>query len=901
MKLNSIQVKLAVIIALGFALTTALVVFIVDQKMTTAINISQEAEYGEKLQRILRIIQINQDRLQKTEMVSTYQEDFQVLTLRQLKATYSQPSSQGVSPFVVNDEGKMLLAPIWPVASTDLYSKDLVELAKGANGKSFTYSLPDEGEAWCIFRWSKSWGWTVGYMVPLDVKYRMADQLRKSLLWVFGSITLLVVALLFLMVRFQLRPITALTKVSAEMAQGNLESQIVIESNDEVGMLADNFNRMQVAIQQTIESLRQSEERLSLALIGGNSGIWDWNLKSGDVYFDDNYFRLIGYEPDEFPHSFDEWRIRVHPEDIEHAEAEIKAYLAGNIGSYAVEFRFRTKQGDWVWIHGQGRIFERDEAGQPVRFTGTHTDISVRKKVEEALRRSEGNLRTTLDSIGDAVISTDAETRITRMNPVAEALTGWADGEAIGHPLDEVFRVVHSQTRENIGNLAQKVLDCGEIIGLADDVILIARNGSEHEVADSGAPIRNEYGEIAGVVLVFRDVTQERALQVQVQQSHKMDTIGQLAGGVAHDFNNMLGGIIGATELLERLLPDDPKTNKFLSIIMESAERAADLTTKLLAFARKQHVSSTPVDAHLALGNAVSLLENTVDRRVQITTKLAAESTMVVGDLTQLQNVFLNLCINASQAMPEGGNLSISTQVVELDEIFCNISVFDLCPGEYLEVEIRDDGCGISSENMDRIFEPFFTTKEQGKGTGLGLAAVFGTVQQHHGAVAAYSEVGIGSVFSVLLPLTESSPVGVRPAVEVQTGTGLILVVDDETVMRATAAAILEDLGYEVLLAENGQVGFEIFREKHHEIDLVVLDMIMPEMNGRDCFVEMRKVDPEAKILISSGFTRDDELSDLRAVGLAGFIRKPYRGVVLSQMVSVALSVENNNPLLWSG
>jgi len=767
MKLNTLQLKLPILIVLGFALATGLVQYLVSQQMTRAINQSLEVEYSQKLQTILQTIQSNDERLQRTGMVATYRDDFQDSTLRQLRQTYFQSTDQGLTPLIINAEGKFLLAQELP----ELFGRALQQ--KIVTGeRNFTLPGTDLGDSWCVFRTFEPWGWSVGYVVPYAVKYRVVNQLKKSLWLVFAGVTLTVVILLIWVVRVQLKPIATLTEISAEMAQGNLERRIQITRKDEVGILADHFNRMQNEIKQTIESLRRSEKKLS----------------------------------------------------------------------------------------------------------------------------------TTLNSIGDAVISTDVEMRITRMNPNAEKLTGWSSEEAIAQPLAAVLRLVNEKTREPVEDPAKAVLDTGKIVTLSNDTLLLAKNGSEHPIADSAAPIRNEEGLILGVVLVFRDVAAERDMQEQLLQSRKMDTIGQLAGGVAHDFNNMLGGIIGSAELLKRRLPEDQKSNKYLGMIMESAERAADLVSKLLAFARKQHISSTPVDAHFAIRNSLALLESTIDRRIRINSNLAARTSMVVGDLTQLQNVFLNLCINASHAMPDGGNLTISTQVVELDKVSCEISNFDLSPGSYLEIEVRDTGCGIPADQLERIFEPFFTTKEQGQGTGLGLAAVLGTIQSHKGAVTVYSEVGSGTVFHVLLPLTDAESVAVALTSEPVLGSGLVLVVDDEAVMRATAAAILEDLGYQVLLAENGVTALELFRERSKEIDLVLLDMIMPEMNGRDCFTELQKLAPNVKVVLSSGFARSDDLNDLKVAGLCGFIRKPYRGISLSRVVAAALvGMKGDGDVLWGG
>ena len=290
---------------------------------------------------------------------------------------------------------------------------------------------------------------------------------------------------------------------------------------------------------------------------------------------------------------------------------------------------------------------------------------------------------------------------------------------------------------------------------------------------------------------------QEKAqLERVLAHSQKMDAIGQLAGGIAHDFNNMLGGIVGAAEMLSMYLPDDPKARKFHQLIMESAGRSADLVKKLLAFSRNNPQLSSTIDVHDVLRETIMLLENTIDRRVVITVNLEAKESTIIGDPTQLQNSFLNMGINSSHAMPSGGTLCFSTRNLQLDAAYCRNSTFEIEPGEFLEIEIRDDGHGIELEHMGMIFDPFFTTKDQDKGTGLGLSAVYGSMQQHKGAVTVYSEVGCGTTFHLFLPVVSGRTELIqRVKPEAIKGSGTILVVDDEEVMRITAKAILEELG----------------------------------------------------------------------------------------------------------
>ncbi len=513
----------------------------------------------------------------------------------------------------------------------------------------------------------------------------------------------------------------------------------------------------------------------------------------------------------------------------------------------------------------------------------------LEEKTKE-LQASKEDLRVTFASIGDAVISTDTDGLVQRMNPVAEQLTGWTGEQAVGRPLREVFRIVNAQGEE-AESPVERVMATGEIVGLANHTVLLSRDGTRYHIADSGAPIRTADSTIIGVVLVFRDVTGEYALQERLRHSQKMDAIGQLAGGIAHDFNNMLSGILGGTELLKMRLPQDQATAKYLGMIEHSVQRAADLTEKLLSFARRQPVTEVPVDIHRSISAAVDILGNTIDRRIRIEFDPETSSPLVLGDATMLQNVFLNLGINASHAMPDGGLLRITTRLIDLGETDCLAAGSSLTPGRYIQIEIRDTGCGIPAENLQRIFEPFFTTKPQGMGTGLGLAAALGTIQQHRGTITVYSEQGVGTTFRILLPLTgqqaEPEP---APALTAVVGSGLILLVDDEEVIRDGGSAILKQAGYHVLTAEDGAAALNVFREHRHDIDLVILDMIMPNMNGRDCFYALRAINPALPVILSSGYSRENDLRDMQANGLSGFIQKPFQAAALTRMIAAVLT-----------
>lgn len=391
------------------------------------------------------------------------------------------------------------------------------------------------------------------------------------------------------------------------------------------------------------------------------------------------------------------------------------------------------------------------------------------------------------------------------------------------------------------------------------------------------------------VLTVCLDVTEQKLLEEQIRQTQKMDVIGQLAGGVAHDFNNMLTAILGSAELMERHIKDNSAATKLLGNIQKAASRSADLTGQLLAFSRKGQKNAVQTCINTTIHEVISLLERTIDKKITLKTKLIAKSACVVGDPALLQNALLNLGVNARDAMPEGGVITFATANVELDSAYCRASAFTIVPGPYIEISVSDTGTGMTKDIIQHIFEPFFTTKEVGKGTGLGLAAVYGTVSDHHGCVSIFSEPGTGSVFKLYLPLSGDKKLDESCSEELICGYDGILLVDDEEILRDVGKALLEGLGYRVYLAEDGEHALQIYaREKKH-ISLVILDMLMPKMGGKETLLRLMECNPDIRVLILSGFNQHGTVDELEKLGAKGFLQKPYLCQELSRAVAEAL------------
>lgn len=537
---------------------------------------------------------------------------------------------------------------------------------------------------------------------------------------------------------------------------------------------------------------------------------------------------------------------------------------------------------------------ESNDREQCNRFFALIIDTEREFQDALAIRQSEEQLRTTLNSIGDAVISTDTLGQVVRMNYVAERLTGWRQSEAAGRHITEVLKIVHDPDRSPVINPVDTVMRTRRVVGLANHTVLISRGGEEYQIADSAAPILSETGDLHGVVMVFRDVTHEYELQSQLRQNERLQSIGQLAGGIAHDFSNMLGGILGAAQLISLRCGNklDPQSRDFLQTIQATALRAADLTGKLTAFARKANYTFAATNLNAVVEDTIKIFRHTIDRKISISLQSDGAAHVVNGNSAALHSALLNIGINASHAMPQGGEIDITLSRRLLTEVGGEWAAFKLKPGWFVEIDIADTGFGIAPEHMSKVFEPFFTTKAPGVGTGLGLAAVYGTILDHQGAIHVQSEVGRGSTFRLLLPETADLPQTTAPAphASVQPSRRTVLLIDDEQMLLDVLRCMLQTLGYEVITANDGQAAIDTFDNHQSAIDLVITDMNLPVKNGAEVIAHIRAMSPDCRILVSTGYSESDALYSVDRLGVSGVLRKPYTIEALEEALLKAFS-----------
>ena len=630
---------------------------------------------------------------------------------------------------------------------------------------------------------------------------------------------------------------------------------------------------------QTQEALLESEKRLIKAQHIAKMGDFTWDVETGEVTWSDELFDLLQYDKSEkIDYATVNEQIH-HPDDLKRVTQWLKDCIASGKGGLAPnEYRLIRKDGKILYVNTVG-VIERQE-GKSTKVFATLQDVTERKQAEEALRESEEKFRVLFDLSPHAIALTEIKTgKFIDVNDKFYQLTKYTKDELIGRTTTQLGFYSEDDRNKFINELT----NAGKVDGLEMDFKV--KDGSIINARMFAIPI--QIGMQVFLLTEFYDITSQKRLEAQLQQAQKMESVGTLAGGVAHDFNNLLMAIQGRTSIV--LMSKDSSHPDFdhLKGIEGHIKSAADLTRQLLGFARGGKYEVWPTDLNELIEKQNRMFGRT-KKEININGKYEENIWFVEIDRGQIEQVLLNLYVNAWQAMPEGGDLYLATENVTLDKSY--VKPFSIEHGRYVKISVTDTGVGMDKATQKKIFDPFFTTKEMGRGTGLGLASSYGIIKNHGGFINVYSEKGHGTTFNIYLPSSEKEvSEDKKPSGDLLKGSETVLFVDDEDMIIEVAEVLLKELGYKVLIARGGKEAVEIYEKNKDLVDIVILDMIMPNMSGSVTYDRLKEIDPDIKVLLSSGYSINGQATEIMDRGCNGFIQKPFKLKELSQKLREVL------------
>jgi two-component system, cell cycle sensor histidine kinase and response regulator CckA len=628
--------------------------------------------------------------------------------------------------------------------------------------------------------------------------------------------------------------------------------------------------------------LIKSEDKFRALVETTSDWIWEVDTRGRFTYVSPKIKDLLGYEPEEVlgkpPLELitPEEARRIAPNLEQAVTHETPFEQSINVNS--------QKQDREVILETTGVPF-RDEEGRLAGYRGIGRDITSRHRAEAALQESEARFRDMAELLPETIFEMDLDGNLTYANKSGFNQFRFTPGDLEeGLSLESIIAPSHhARLKENVSRIL-----AGEDLGL-NEYTALRRDGSRFPVIARSAVILKE-GRPVGLRGFLIDISDRKRLEEQFQQAQRMESIGTLAGGIAHDFNNLLMGIQGRIQLLQKDADPASPQMEHLQSIFDHVRSASRLTGQLLGFARagKYDPKATNLNA---------LIEKTVDmfgrtrKELRIHQKLAGDLMSVVVDRSQIEQVLLNLFVNSWQAMTEGGDITVETRNTTLSEK--EKRRYNITPGDYAVITVSDTGVGMDAKTQERIFEPFFSTKPRGRGTGLGLASAYGIIRNHNGAIHVTSSPGDGAAFTILLPAVEGEAESdIARVQEIPLGTETILLVDDEEMILAVATDLLETLGYRVITANGGHAALSVYAEKGKDIDLVLLDVIMPDLSGKETFAQLKAMNPQIRVLLSSGYSLDGEAAAIMQQGCEGFIQKPFD---LEQLSNKIREVLNDN------
>ena len=601
----------------------------------------------------------------------------------------------------------------------------------------------------------------------------------------------------------------------------------------------------------------------------------------------ENVHRQLGYQMHEVVDDPEFWTSRLHPSDAARARAAWAATATD--GRRSEQYRIRHRDGQYRWIHDERRLV-RDEDDNPVEIVGSWVDVTEYRQAEEARVR----LAAVVEQSAESIVITGLDGTIEYVNPAMEQLSGYTREELVGDKPSVLKSEKHGAA---FYEAVWASVQAGE--AWSGPITAARKDGTIFHAAAVVFPVRGADGDVVNYVAGMHDVTHEQQIEDQLRQAQKMEIAGRLAGGVAHDFNNLITVITGRAQLLLRTDGVTPAQRRDIELIRETASHAAALTRQLLAFSRKQAIVPRVLDLNTIVTHMKKMLVRLIGEDLELVIAPGAGLGCVKADPGQIEQVVMNLVVNARDAMPEaGGRITVTTANVRLADDFARLRV-DLPPGDYVMLAVSDNGCGMDAETQAHVFEPFFTTKAVDKGTGLGLSTVYGIVKQSEGDIVIESERGAGATFKIFLPRIDADAEADVPGVRVNLprGSETVLLAEDEEAVRGVARELLSLCGYTVLEAANGREGLVLAREHQGPIHLLLTDVVMPVMSGTELAQQLSVLRPAIKVLFMSGYTNDTDALRRIAEGEIPLLEKPFTTEALARQVRSALDGTHHGSL----
>lgn len=683
------------------------------------------------------------------------------------------------------------------------------------------------------------------------------------------------------------------------------KEQLINESAKPRQRIAE-LERVKNQHKQTEEKLQESEERYRNLIESARDIIFTFTLDGIITSLNPAFEIITGWPRDEcLGRNFKTiLRSLVTPDEASFLMELHQRILKGEPFPQSLELRILSKSGEYITI--EISLMQQTRNGEVVGGLGIARDITERRRTEEHVKEQAALLKkeiierrhaeerlqeraALLDKAHDAIIVWDLENGITYWNEGAQRLYGWTAEEAAGKNVNELL---NKEESSELITAQKSIIERGEWRG---ELKQLVKDGTEIIVESRWTLIRSRRGRLKTILTINTDITEKKKLEAQFLRVQRLESIGTLAGGMAHDLNNMLTPIMLSLQLLKEKFTDE-QDQKLLDILERNSRRGADLIKQVLSFAKGVEGERNSIQMAHIISEIKKIIKETFPRTIEIQTDVQKDLWMVCGDATQLHQVLMNLFVNARDAMPYGGTLSISAENFFIDELYAQKNI-EAKVGPYIIISISDTGAGIPPEIMDRIFEPFFTTKEAGKGTGLGLSTALGIVKSHGGFINMYSEVGKCTKFNVYLPVIKmEAQKEEMQKPEIPSGHGeFILVAEDEDSIRETTRTTLEKYGYRVLTACDGAEAVASYVQNKEEIDLVLMDMMMPFMDGLASVQALRRIEPQVKIIVVSGLAEKDKIAKIVDSHVHAFLSKPYTTGELLKTINEVLNAKKKD------